>query len=60
MAWARDLVALVFFFPSVMSFSAKRCTSLALARDVLILSCSIRDVTMLRRRACRWAELRER
>lgn len=42
----------------VMSFSARRWASLAFAYEVWIDSCLIRDVTRLRRRACRCAELR--
>ena len=50
----------MFFLPSVMSFSASRCASLAFCQVVLIVSRSMRDVTRLRRRARRWAESRPR
>ena len=59
-ACAFERVALVFFFPSVMSFSASLCASLAFAHEVEIVSFSTRDVTRLRRRACRCAEVRPR
>lgn len=50
----------MFLFPSVMSFSAMRWASLALAYVVDMVSCSIREVTKLRSRACRWDDERER
>jgi len=53
-------LASVFFFPSVISFSARRCASLALGHVVEMDSCVKRDVTRLRRRACRWEDLRPR
>lgn len=43
-----------------MSFSARRWASLALCQVVDMDSCSKREVTRLRRRACRWAEERDR
>jgi hypothetical protein len=42
--------------PSVINFSASLCASFALGHDVEIDSCSMRDVTRLRRSALRWAE----
>lgn len=60
MACARRRLASVFFLPRVMSFSARRWASLALCHVVVMDSCSKREVTRLRRRACRWAELRFR
>lgn len=42
--------------PSVINFSASLCASFALCHDVEIDSCSMRDVTRLRRSALRWAE----
>lgn len=40
--------------------SASRCASLALCHVVAIDSCSKREVTRLRRRACRWEDFRLR
>lgn len=57
---ARRREAEVFFLPRVITFSARRWASFALAQVVLMLSCVIREVTRLRRRAWRWAEERER
>lgn len=54
------LLASVFFFPNVMSFSASRCASLALGNVVDIDSCVKRDVTRFRRRACLCDDLRPR
>lgn len=48
----------MFRFPNVMSFSASRWASFALGHVVEIDSCSNRDVTRLRRRACLWEDLR--
>lgn len=53
---AERLLASVFFLPSVINFSASLCASFALGHDVEIDSCSMRDVTRLRRSALRWAE----
>lgn len=53
---AERLLASVFFLPSVINFSASLCASFALCHDVEIDSCSMRDVTRLRRSALRWAE----
>jgi hypothetical protein len=50
----------VFFLPSVISFSARRCASLALAKVVDMDSLAMRDVTRFRRRARRCAESRLR
>jgi len=50
---AERLLASVFFLPSVINFSASLCASFALCHDVEIDSCSIRDVTRLRRSALR-------
>lgn len=50
----------VFFLLIVISFSAILCASFALANVVVIDSCLMRDVTRLRRRACRCAESRLR
>ncbi len=57
---ALRLLALVFFFPSVISFSASRWASLALGQVVLMDSWVMREVTRLRRRACRCEDLRFR
>lgn len=57
---ARRLAAFVFFFPRVISFSARRWASLALCQVVRIDSWVMREVTMLRSMACRWAEPRLR
>jgi hypothetical protein len=57
---ARLLLASVFFFPRVISFSASRCASLALGYVVDIDSCVKRDVTRLRRRACLCEDVRPR
>jgi hypothetical protein len=54
------LLASVFFFPRVMSFSASLCASLALGYVVDIDSCVKRDVTRLRRRACLCEDVRPR
>src|SRR5436190_17569372 len=51
-------LASVFFLPSVTSFSASRCASLALCQGGEMDSCSKSDVTRFRSMACRWAELR--
>ena len=53
-------LASVFFFASVMSFSASRWASFAFGQVVRMDSCLIKDVTRLRRRALRWAESRLR
>jgi len=53
---AERLLASVFFLPNVINFSASLCASFALCHDVEIDSCSMRDVTRLRRSALRWAE----
>lgn len=50
-AFAR--LALVFFLPRVISFSANRCASLALGQVVFMDSWVMREVTRLRRRAWR-------
>lgn len=50
----------MFFFPSVISFSASRCASFALCQVVDIASCSNSDSTRLRRSACRCDELRDK
>jgi hypothetical protein len=57
---ARRRLALLFFLPSVISFSARRCASLAFGHVVVMLSWVMRDVTRLRRRACLWEEERFR
>jgi len=57
---ARRLLASVFFFPSVMSFSARRWASFALGQVVVMDSWVKREVTRLRRRAWRCAEVRPR
>ena len=54
------LAALVFRLPSVISFSAMRCVSLALGHVVVMDSCSIKDVTRLRSNACRCDDFRLR
>lgn len=46
-------LALVFFLPRVISFSASRCASLALGQVVFMDSWVMREVTRLRRRAWR-------
>jgi hypothetical protein len=48
----------VFFLPSVISFSASLCASLALGHVVVIVSCSKREATKFFRSACRCAEER--
>lgn len=53
---AERLLASVFFLPNVINFSASLCASFALCHDVEMDSCSMRDVTRLRRSALRWAE----
>lgn len=53
---AERLLASVFFFPSVINFSASLCASFALCHVVEMDSCSMRDVTRLRRSALRCAE----
>lgn len=50
----------MFFFPSVMSFSASRCASLALGHVVVIDSCLNSEVTRFRNNACRWDDFRLR
>jgi len=54
------LLASVFFFPRVMSFSASLCASFALGYVVDILSCVNKLVTKFRSRACLWEDLRPR
>ena len=54
------LLALVLFFACVIIFSAIRCASFAFGHVVDMLSCWMREVTRLRRRARRWEDLRER
>lgn len=60
MASALRFAASVFFLPSVISFSASRCASLALGQVVLMDSWVKSEVTRLRRRAWRWEDLRSR
>ena len=60
MAVAALREAVVLRLPRVMSRSARRWASLALGHVVEIDSCSIREVTRLRRRAMRWEEVRFR
>lgn len=55
---ALRLLASVFFFPSVINFSARRCASLALGHVVVMVSCVKSDVTRFRSRALRCAEVR--
>lgn len=54
------LLASVFFFPSVTSFSASLCASFAFGYVVDIDSCRKRDVTRFRRSACLWEDVRPR
>lgn len=60
MLCASRLDVSLFLFASVMSLSARRWASLAFGHVVCIDSCLTREVTRLRRRACRWDELRPR
>lgn len=50
----------VFFLPRVINFSASRWASLALGHVVVMDSCWKREVTRLRRRACRCDDFRLR